>query len=37
MGTHPDRTDKFYHQLPALIEYLHTSKYELTTINGLLK
>jgi peptidoglycan/xylan/chitin deacetylase (PgdA/CDA1 family) len=37
MGTHPDRTDKFYHQLPALIEYLHKRKYELTTIDGLLK
>jgi peptidoglycan/xylan/chitin deacetylase (PgdA/CDA1 family) len=37
IGTHPDRTDKFYHQLRKLIGYLHKRKYELTTINGLLK
>ncbi|HEX6429286.1 MAG TPA: glycoside hydrolase family 9 protein [Niastella sp.] len=37
IGTHPDRTDKFYHQLPKLINYLRQRKYELTTINELLK
>jgi endoglucanase len=37
IGTHPERTDKFYHQLPALIQYLRKRKYELITINELLK
>jgi endoglucanase len=37
VGAHPDRTDKFYHQLPRLISYLRQNKYELITINKLLK
>jgi peptidoglycan/xylan/chitin deacetylase (PgdA/CDA1 family) len=36
IGTHPARTDKLYHQLPALINYLHSKKYKLVSINGLL-
>ena len=37
IGTHTERIDKFYHQLPALIQYLRKRKYELITINELLK
>jgi peptidoglycan/xylan/chitin deacetylase (PgdA/CDA1 family) len=37
IGTHPDRTDKFYYQLPALINYLRKKKYILTTIDELIK
>ena len=37
IGTHPDRTDKFYHQLPRLINYLRQRKYALVTIKELLK
>jgi peptidoglycan/xylan/chitin deacetylase (PgdA/CDA1 family) len=37
IGTHPDRTDKFYHQLPRLINYLRQRKYTITTLNELLK
>ncbi|THU41710.1 cellulase [Niastella caeni] len=36
VGTHPNRTDKFYLQLPGLINYLRQRKYELTTIKELL-
>jgi peptidoglycan/xylan/chitin deacetylase (PgdA/CDA1 family) len=37
IGTHPDRTDKFYYKLPALINYLRKKKYTLTTVNELIK
>jgi peptidoglycan/xylan/chitin deacetylase (PgdA/CDA1 family) len=36
IGTHPDRTDKFYHQLPALLHALRTQNYKLVSINNLL-
>jgi endoglucanase len=37
VGTQAARTDKFYHQLPRLINYLRQRKYTLTTLNELLK
>lgn len=37
IGTHPARTDKFYHQLPQLISYLRTKGYVLTPVNELIK
>ncbi|WP_090993969.1 glycoside hydrolase family 9 protein [Pedobacter insulae] len=37
IGTDPKRTDKFYHKLPELIEYLKKEGYELVKINELLK
>jgi len=37
IGTHPARTDKFYYQLPALLNYLRQRKYTLTTVNNLLQ
>ncbi len=37
IGTHPDRKDKFYRQLPQLISYLHNRKYTLTTINDVIE
>jgi endoglucanase len=37
IGVHPNRTDKFYHQLPALLTYLKNKNYKLVTINELLK
>ncbi|WP_207511443.1 glycoside hydrolase family 9 protein [Longitalea luteola] len=37
LGTHPARTDKFYHQLPLLIEYLREKRYVLTYVNELIK
>mgnify|MGYP001308188652 FL=1 len=36
-GTHTDRQDKFYYQLPALITWLKNRNYKFLTINGLLK
>jgi endoglucanase len=36
IGTHPARTDKFYHQLPDLISTLQNKNYELVSINSLL-
>lgn len=37
IGTDPKRTDKFYNKLPALIQYLKKSGYEMVKINELLK
>jgi endoglucanase len=37
IGAGPDRTDKFYKHLPALIKYLKTKGYRLQTIDQLLK
>ncbi len=37
IGTDPRRTDKFYHKLPQLIQYLKKSGYEMVKINELLK
>lgn len=37
IGTHPDRKDKMYYQLPALISYLQQRSYKFLTINQLLK
>jgi len=37
VGTQAARTDKFYHQLPRLINYLHQKKYTFTTLKELLK
>jgi endoglucanase len=37
IGTHAARTDKFYHQFPALLTFLRQKKYKLITINELLK
>ncbi|SEN24398.1 Peptidoglycan/xylan/chitin deacetylase, PgdA/CDA1 family [Niastella yeongjuensis] len=37
IGTHPARTDKFYYQLPALLNYLRQRKYSLTTVSDLLQ
>jgi endoglucanase len=37
IGTHPARTDKFYYQLPALLNYLRQRKYTLTTVSDLLQ
>jgi peptidoglycan/xylan/chitin deacetylase (PgdA/CDA1 family) len=37
IGTHPDRTDKFYYRLPELLRWLKSKNYELVTINHLLK
>ncbi|OQP68111.1 cellulase [Niastella populi] len=37
VGVHPSRTDRFARQLPALIAWLHSEKYILTTIDKLIK
>jgi endoglucanase len=37
IGTHSARTDKFYYQLPALLNYLRQRKYTLTTVSNLLQ
>lgn len=37
IGTDPKRTDKFYHQLPKLIEVLKAKGYQLKRIDQLLK
>ena len=37
IGTHSARTDKFYYQLPALLNYLRKRKYTLTTVSNLLQ
>ena len=37
IGTHPARTDKFYYQLPVLLNYLRQRKYTLTTVSSLLQ
>ena len=37
VGTQAARKDKFYHQLPRLINYLHQKKYTFTTLKELLK
>ena len=36
IGTHPERTDKFYFQLDKLIEELKTQNYTFVTISQLL-
>jgi hypothetical protein len=35
VGTDPRRTDKFYHQLPALIKYYKNLGYIFETVNAL--
>jgi peptidoglycan/xylan/chitin deacetylase (PgdA/CDA1 family) len=35
VGTDPRRTDKFYHQLPALIKYFKNLGYSFETVNAL--
>jgi endoglucanase len=37
IGSDPKRKDKFYHKLPELINYLKSKKYQMVTINQLLK
>lgn len=37
VGAHPSRTDGFPRQLPTLISWLQKRKYDLTTINDLIK
>jgi endoglucanase len=37
IGTHPARTDKFYYQLPALLNCLRQRKYKLTTVSDLIQ
>lgn len=37
IGTNPARTDKFYHQLPALVQTLRRKGYMFITINELLQ
>ncbi len=37
IGTDPKRTDKFYHKLPGLIDYLKKEGYELVKVDELLK
>jgi len=37
IGTDPQRTDKFYYQLPLLLEYLRGKGYTLATVDELLK
>lgn len=37
IGTHPERTDKFYHQLPQLIRELREKGYTFVRIDDLLK
>jgi len=37
VGAAPERTDKFYHQLPVLIDFLRNKGYSLVTISELLK
>jgi hypothetical protein len=37
VGTDPRRTDKFYKQLPAFISFLQKNKYQLVTIDKLLR
>lgn len=36
IGTDPRRTDKFYHQLPALLQWLKSKGYELVRVDELL-
>ena len=36
IGAGPKRTDKFYNQLPKLLDWLKTKGYNLTTIDQLL-
>lgn len=36
-GTQPSRTDKLYHRLPGLIQYLRNKGYRFETINRLLR
>jgi len=36
IGTHPDRTDKFYHRVGELITYLHKQGYSFIRIDNLL-
>ncbi len=36
IGTHPDRTDKFYLHLPKLLDYLAQKNYELVRVDELL-
>ena len=36
IGTHPDRTDKFYRRLPELIEYFKQKDYSLVRVDELL-
>lgn len=37
IGTDPKRTDKFYTRLPELIEWLKSKKYQLVSVDELLK
>lgn len=37
IGTDPVRTDRFYHQLPRLLQSLQAKGYRLTTVDRLLK
>lgn len=37
IGTDPKRTDKFYHQLPSLIQWLKKKGYKMVKIDELLK
>ena len=37
IGTDPKRTDKFYHYLPQLIQWLQQNSYRLVTVDKLLK
>jgi endoglucanase len=37
VGTHADRTDKFYHQLPQLLQWLKSKGYQLERVDELLK
>ncbi len=37
IGTDPKRTDKLYHLLPQLLQWLAEKKYSLVTVSQLLK
>ncbi|GGW51793.1 glycoside hydrolase family 9 protein [Arenibacter certesii] len=37
VGTHPDRTDKFYHQLDGMIENLNSKGYQFDSLDNLLR